>query len=167
MIKDLILFTVVFTADRVTKVIVPHLMELHQSIPVIPNFFNFTYLRNTGGAFGILAGWDSPIRRGFFIVASVAAMALLVFLYRQAVSDSSPILRLSFILIGAGALGNLYDRAVTGEVVDFIDFYIGSWHYPAFNVADSAITVGAIILAYAYLRRETAFPGESKEPDVP
>lgn len=167
MIKDLILFTVVITADRVTKVIVPHLMELHQSIPVIPNFFNFTYLRNTGGAFGILAGWDSPVRRGFFIAVSIAALALLIFLYRQAVSGSSPILRLSFILIGAGAFGNLYDRAVTGEVVDFIDFYIGSWHYPAFNVADSSITVGAIILAYAYLTKGADFPDERKEPDVP
>jgi signal peptidase II len=167
MIKDLILFTVVVTADRVTKFIVPQLMELHQSIPVIPNLFSFTYLRNTGGAFGILAGWDSPFRRGFFIVASIAALALLIFLYRQAVSDSSLILRLSFVLIGAGALGNLYDRAVTGEVIDFIDFYIGSWHYPAFNVADSAITVGAIILAYAYLGKGADFPGERKEPDVP
>ena len=81
MIRDAIIFTAVITADRITKMIVPHFMDLHQSIPVIPNLFNFTYVMNTGGAFGILASWDSPMRRGFFIIASLAAIVLLWFLY--------------------------------------------------------------------------------------
>ena len=80
MIRDTVLFTVILTADRVTKMIVPRFMDLHQSIPVIPDLFNLTYVRNTGGAFGILASWNSPMRRGFFIVASLAAIVLLWFL---------------------------------------------------------------------------------------
>jgi len=150
MIRDSILFAAVITADRITKMIVSHFMDLHQSIPVIPNLFNFTYVKNTGGAFGILATWDSPMRRGFFIIASLAAIVLLWFLYRQAASGSSRLLRLSLVFIGGGAFGNLYDRAVSGEVVDFFDFYIGSYHWPAFNIADSGITVGAVILAYLF-----------------
>lgn len=150
MIRDSILFAAVITADRITKMIVSHFMDLHQSIPVIPNLFNFTYVKNTGGAFGILATWDSPMRRGFFIIASLAAIVLLWFLYRQAASGSSRLLRLSLVFIGGGAFGNLYDRAVSGGVVDFFDFYIGSYHWPAFNIADSGITVGAVILAYLF-----------------
>ena len=154
MIRDAIIFTAVITADRITKMIVPHFMDLHQSIPVIPNLFNFTYVMNTGGAFGILASWDSPMRRGFFIIASLAAIVLLWFLYRQAASTSSRLLRISLVSIGGGAFGNLYDRTVSGAVVDFLDFYIGSYHWPAFNIADSAIFVGAIILAYLYFTGE-------------
>jgi len=154
MIRDAILFTTIITADRITKVIVPHFMDLHQSIPVIPNLFNFTYVMNTGGAFGILAAWDSPMRRGFFITASIAAIVLLWFLYRQAASSSSRLLRISLVLIGGGAFGNLYDRAVTGAVVDFLDLYLGNYHWPAFNIADSAITIGAVVLAYLYFTGE-------------
>lgn len=143
---DLSLFLLILTADRITKVIVPYYMDLHQSIPVIPSFFNLTYVRNAGGAFGILSSWESPARRLFFIGASLCAIILLGYLYKQARSDQSPVLRLSLVSIGAGAFGNLYDRAVTGQVVDFLDFFAGPYHWPAFNVADSAITVGAAVL---------------------
>jgi signal peptidase II len=166
MIRDAIIFAAVITADRITKVIVPHFMDLHQSIPVIPNLFNFTYVRNTGGAFGILASWDSPMRRGFFIIASIAAIVLLWFLYRQAASSSSRLLRISLVSIGGGAFGNLYDRTVSGGVVDFLDFYIGSYHWPAFNIADSAISVGAIILAYLYFTGEADMLNGSQGPNV-
>lgn len=166
MIRDTVLFVVVIVADRVTKMIVPLFMELHQSIPVIPDLFNFTYVRNTGGAFGILASWDSPLRRGFFIVASIGAVVLLGFLYRQAVAGSSRLLRLSLVLIGGGAVGNLYDRAVSGEVVDFLDFYLGSYHWPAFNVADSAITCGALLLAYLFFTGEASVLEGRQDPDV-
>ena len=151
MIRDALIFVMIIAADRVTKLIVPHFMDLYQSIPVIPNLFSFTYVKNTGGAFGILATWDNPLRRIFFIAASVAAILLLGFLYKQALSVSSPLMRISLVFIAGGAFGNLYDRAVSGAVVDFLDFYVGSWHWPAFNVADSAIFVGAVLLAYLYL----------------
>lgn len=166
MIRDAILLTAVITADRVTKVMVPHFLDLHQSIPVIPGLFNLIYVRNTGGAFGILASWNSPMRRGFFIVASLAAIVLLWFLYRQAVAGTSRLLRFSLVLIGGGAFGNLYDRAVSGEVVDFLDFYIGSYHWPAFNVADSAISIGALLLAYLYFTGEADMLDGSQGSDV-
>ena len=108
MIRDAFVFTAVITADRITKALVPHFMDLHQSIPVIPNLFNFTYVRNTGGAFGILATWDNPMRRAFFIIASIAAIILLWVLYRQAASGTSRLLRLSLVFIGY--VGNYLSR---------------------------------------------------------
>jgi len=166
MIRDAFIFAAVIAADRITKAMVPHFMDLHQSIPVVPDLFNLTYVLNTGGAFGILAGWDNPMRRGFFIIASVAAIALLGYLYRQAARGSSSVLRISFVLIGAGAFGNLYDRAVSGQVVDFLDFYAGSWHWPAFNIADSAISVGAMLLVYLYLTGEAEMLAGRQGSDV-
>ena len=151
MIADITLFGAIIAADRISKLIVPRVLDLHESIPVIPGLFNLTYVQNSGGAFGILASWDSPLRRGFFILASIAALVLLWILYRQAAASSSRSLRLTFVAIGGGAFGNLYDRAVTGGVVDVLDFYLGSYHWPAFNIADSAISVGAVTLGYLYL----------------
>ena len=151
MIGDISLFSFIVAADRITKVMVPRFLELHGSVPVISGLFDITYARTSGGAFGLLSAWDSPLRRGFFIFASIAALVLLLFLYRQAARSSSRSLRLALVAIGGGAFGNLYDRAFTGEVVDFLDFYLGSWHWPAFNVADIAISTGAVILGYLYL----------------
>ncbi|TNF46377.1 signal peptidase II [bacterium] len=148
---DLFLFILILTADRVTKVLIPHFMDLYESIPVIPSFLHLTYVRNTGGAFGILAGWDSPLRRVFFIAASFGALMLLLHLYRHAVRSGSRPVRLSITAIGAGALGNLYDRVFSGGVVDFIDVFAGPYHWPSFNIADSAISVGAVALLYLYL----------------
>jgi len=148
---DLFLFILILTADRVTKVLVPHFMDLYESIPVIPSFIHLTYVRNTGGAFGILAGWDSPLKKIFFIVASLGALTLLLYLYRQTVRSGSRALRLSLTAIGAGAMGNLYDRIFSGGVVDFIDIFVGPYHWPSFNVADSAISVGAVTLLFLYL----------------
>lgn len=147
---DLVLFTLVLAADRITKVMVPRFLDLYQSVTVIPSFFNLTYVRNPGGAFGILAGWESPLRRAFFISVSVLATILLIYLYRQARRERSTALRLALVILGAGASGNLYDRAVTGQVVDFLDVYVGSYHWPAFNFADCAITVGAAVLFFLY-----------------
>lgn len=160
---DVLLFTVILAADRIIKVIIPRLMDLYQSIPVIPGFFHITYVKNSGGAFGILAGWTSPLRRFFFILASIVALGLLYYLYRQAIRATSRYLRLAIVLVAAGAAGNLYDRATTGEVVDFLDFFFGRYHWPAFNVADSAITIGALLLGYLYLTGSTDEPVEHGE----
>jgi len=164
---DAIIFSLTLVADRVIKILIPRLMDLHQSIPVIPGFFHLTYVRNTGGAFGILAGWDSPFRRYFFIFASIAALMMLYYLYRQASAGSSRYLRLSVVLIASGAVGNLYDRIVTGEVVDFLDFFIGRHHWPAFNLADTAITTGALLLGYLYLTGWDTTPEDTEESGVP
>jgi len=166
MIRDALIFCAIVAADRLTKVMVPSFMDLNQSISIIPNLFNLTYVRNTGGAFGILSTWNSPMRRGFFIIASIAAICLLWYLYRQSAAGSSPLLRISLAFIGGGAVGNLYDRAASGQVVDFLDFYLGSWHWPAFNVADSAICIGAIILAYLYFTGEADLLSPKQNSDV-
>jgi signal peptidase II len=150
-IPDAVLFIAIITLDRATKVLVPAVMDLHESIPVIPGFFNFTYVRNPGGAFGMLAGWDSPLRRIFFIGASLLALGLLIYLYRQAAGSPARGLGLSLMAIAGGAVGNLYERITSGQVVDFLDAYVGSHHFPAFNIADSAITVGACVLFYYYV----------------
>ena len=161
---DIWLFSVILAVDRIIKVIIPRILDLHQSAAVIPGFFQITYVRNTGGAFGILGAWDSPYRRLFFILASVAALALLFILYRQAASTTSRYAKSAIVLIASGAAGNLYDRVVTGGVVDFLDFFIGNNHWPAFNVADIAITAGALLLAYIYLRDHKEMTSEADQP---
>ncbi len=148
---DFYLFILILTADRVTKVLVPNFMDLYESIPVIPSFIHLTYVRNPGGAFGILAGWDSHLRRIFFILASLGALTLLLHLYRHAVRSGSRPVRLAITAISAGAFGNLYDRVFSGGVVDFIDVFVGPYHWPSFNVADSAISVGAVTLLFLFL----------------
>ncbi len=152
---DLILLAGILAADRLTKALVPWAMNLHDSFTVVPGLFSITYVRNTGGAFGILAGWESPLRRAFFIAASFAALALLAYMYRDAVRASLRPLRLALVAVASGAVGNLYDRLTTGEVVDFLDAYVGTHHWPAFNVADSAITVGSVVLAFLFLTDRT------------
>lgn len=164
---DILLFTVILAADRTIKVIVPRYLDLYQSIPVIPGFFQITYVKNSGGAFGILGGWDSPYRRLFFIMASVTALVLLYILYRQAALTTSRHAKTAVILIASGAAGNLYDRSMTGEVVDFLDFFIGRHHWPAFNVADIAITTGAVLLAYIYLRNRNEITHEMDQSGDP
>ncbi|UCG39390.1 MAG: signal peptidase II [bacterium] len=166
MIADSALFAALLAADRITKLLIPQNLDLHQSIPVIPGLFHITYVRNTGGAFGILAGWDNPMRRAFFILASVAALVLLAMLYRQACREGSRAMRLALAAIGSGAVGNLYDRVMAGEVVDFLDLFIGRHHWPAFNVADSAISVGAVILGYLYITGRAGPSAEARGSDA-
>jgi signal peptidase II len=164
---DIFLFSIILAIDRIIKIIIPRVLDLHQSIPVIPGFFHITYVRNSGGAFGILGSWDSPYRRLFFILASVAALVLLCILYRQVALTLSRYARTAVVLIASGAAGNLYDRTTTGEVVDFLDFFIGSHHWPAFNVADTAITIGAFLLAYVYLKERNELTHEVDRSGAP
>ncbi len=130
--------------DQITKTMVLTFMPLYQSIPVIPGFFSLTHLHNPGGAFGFLAQQSSGIRQMVFIVLSSVAIFLIFYFYRRT-PRSHPLLAGGFALILGGAIGNLIDRIRFGEVVDFLDFYIGRYHWPAFNLADSAITIGIVI----------------------
>jgi signal peptidase II len=131
--------------DQVTKVYVMETMRLHESIPVIANFFSITYIRNPGAAFGFLSTSSSSFRFVFFGITSVFAVGLLgTILVRMPKDDWMG--RLSVAGILGGAIGNLLDRLRYGEVIDFLDFYINGYHWPAFNVADSAITVGVVFL---------------------
>ncbi|HBH86123.1 MAG TPA: signal peptidase II [Syntrophaceae bacterium] len=144
-------FALMVLLDFVTKAYISSTMLLHESFPVIEGFFNITYVRNPGAAFSILADAPAAFRSIFFI--AVTSVAILCILY-YVIKDTSEDLLMTFglSLIMSGAVGNLIDRVRLGEVVDFIDVYIGSYHWPAFNVADSAITVGAFLLILEIFR---------------
>ena len=135
---------VIVALDQITKAVVLKTMPLYQSITVIPGFFSLTHIHNPGGAFGFLAQQSPTIRLAVFLIASTAAIVL-VFYFYATTPDTHPWLSLAFALIFSGAIGNLIDRVRFGIVVDFLDFYIGNAHWPAFNVADSAITIGITV----------------------
>jgi signal peptidase II len=118
---------------------------LYESHPVIQDFFRLTYLRNPGAAFSFLADQAEAFRRPFFIVVTFVALAVIVGVVARLPRDRKRVL-LSLSLVFGGAVGNLIDRIRWGEVVDFLDFYWKTHHWPPFNVADSAITVGMAIL---------------------
>jgi signal peptidase II len=140
----------VLVADQATKTIVEASMQPHQSVELLP-FFALSYVRNTGAAFGILAAAPPSIRLPLFIVVTIVAVGALVsFLRRTPPGQSWLVAALGGIL--GGALGNLVCRLRYGEVIDFLDLHWGSLHWPAFNVADSAITVGVAIVLLQGLR---------------
>ena len=136
---------VVLFADRLSKQLVANNILLHDSVPVLPGFFHLTHVQNRGAAFGLLSESPSQWTVGMLITFSIAALVVVsLLLWRNSHSMSTTGVGLALIL--GGALGNLWDRAVAGYVVDFLDFCVGSYHWPAFNVADSAIVVGALML---------------------
>ena len=134
-------------ADQLTKYVVDRMMPLHYSIPIIDGFFNLTYIRNTGAAFGIFSGSHEVFRLPFLITVSLLAISFIfMMLKRLRETEAGLITALAFIL--GGAIGNLIDRVVRGEVVDFLDVYWSDYHWPAFNLADSFITIGVGITIY-------------------
>lgn len=137
------LVLVVIAIDFGSKMWILNNLMLHESIPVIPHF-NIFYARNYGAAFSFLAdkgGWQ----RFFFAGIAIAiVIALAVMMYRTAASQK--LNNIAYALIMGGALGNLFDRAYHGFVVDFIDFYIGDWHFATFNIADCGICIGAALI---------------------
>jgi signal peptidase II len=150
--------TVIFS-DQLTKLHIMQTMRLHESIPIVPNFFSLTYIRNPGAAFGLLAGSSNAFRMVFFGLTSLFALVLLgTILFRMPEKDWLG--RLSVAGILGGAVGNLIDRLKYGEVIDFLDVYVENYHWPAFNVADSAITVGVIflIIHFAFEKKDPVAP---------
>ncbi len=131
-------------ADQVTKFIILREVGLHVSIPVIPGFFHITHVQNPGGAFGFLANQSAMVRGILFLAVSTLAVGLVLWFYHKT-PPTHRWLATGFALIIGGAIGNLIDRVRFGKVVDFLDFFIHGWHWPAFNVADSAITIGITI----------------------
>jgi signal peptidase II len=149
----------IIVIDQVTKVYIMQTMRLHESIVVIPNLFSITYIRNPGAAFGILSTSSGSFRFIFFGLTSVFALGLLgTILLRMPKDDWMG--QISVVAILGGAIGNLLDRLRYGEVIDFLDFYIEAYHWPAFNVADSTITVGVIflILHFAFEKQKEPEP---------
>ena len=143
--------SIVFALDRITKRIIESSMSVFDTYTVIPGFFDIVHARNRGAAFSMFADSTSPLRPFFLIGLSLAALILVAGILRKASTlDKPTAIGLSLIL--GGALGNVFDRIVSGAVTDFLDFYIGALHWPAFNVADSAIVIGSGLLLLSLLR---------------
>jgi signal peptidase II len=150
-----LVFIIVF--DQLTKAIVDRTMPLHHSIPIIDGLFSLTYVRNTGAAFGIFAGSHEAFRLPFLILVSMIAIGVIcVMLKRLNEKQTGLITALAFIL--GGAIGNLIDRIRYGEVIDFLDFYWSTYHWPAFNLADSFITIGVAITLVFLMRAKSEDP---------
>lgn len=135
----------VFVADRISKWAIGTHMLPGEVRAVIPGFFNLVHTRNPGAAFSLLATAHSGWRSSLLLALSVAAAGLVAILLWRS-SQSGPLLRAGLALLLGGALGNLYDRVFYGEVTDFIELYLGRFRWPAFNVADSALTAGAVLV---------------------
>lgn len=145
------IFVAVVVLDQLSKWWVMASFALFESRPVVEGFFRLTYVLNTGAAFGLLAGPRVWWRQAFFVLVALVALAVLVSAYRH-YRHRGGLYVVAVGLIGGGAVGNLIDRLRFGAVVDFLDFYIQTHHWPAFNVADSAITVGVGLFLLASLR---------------
>ena len=141
--RVLFLSAIIIIADQISKSIIKYSMHLYESIPAIPGFFHLTYVVNKGMAFGI----DLPIGIGIFSFLSIIISCFLVFiLWRE--RENILLVRIALALILGGAIGNLIDRILFSEVVDFLDFMIGDYHWYIFNIADSAVTVGIILMLW-------------------
>jgi len=146
---------VIVGLDQFTKWYVSSVMSLHESYPVIDGLFSITYVRNPGAAFGFLAN-AAPLFRSVFLIAVSTAAILMILYYLARNRAAGTVLICALSLIVGGAAGNLIDRVMLGSVIDFLDLYAGSWHWPAFNVADSAISVGAVLLIIELFRKRRA-----------
>jgi signal peptidase II len=150
----------VLVLDRVAKWIVARDISLHETVQVIPGFFRLTHVENRGAAFGLFADSPSEWKIAVLVLFSIVALAIVsVLLWRNSHAMQSTGIGLALIL--GGAVGNLWDRLLSGRVVDFLLFYIGQYQWPAFNVADSAIVVGASLLVIEILFAKSPAPEKS------
>ncbi len=153
------LAALVLILDLTSKYWVMSRFALHETFPLIP-FINLTYAQNPGAAFSFLAdhsGWQ----RWFFIsIAIIITFILIVLMYRSSMRQS--LSNCAYALIVGGASGNLFDRIVYGVVVDFIDFYVNNWHWPTFNLADTAICTGAVLIVFEGIIRPAETPAQKE-----
>lgn len=136
---------VVLLLDQLSKWFIRAHFALFESIPVIAGLFSITHVRNSGGAFSIFAGAHDAWRVPFFLIVAVVAIAVLLHFVRRVPHGQWVVLAALGAVLG-GAVGNMIDRATSGQVTDFFDVYWRSYHWPTFNVADSFITVGMVVL---------------------
>ena len=148
----LALAAALIAADQLTKLAIVSLFKLGDGV-ALTSFFNLVFVFNRGAAFSFLAGADGW-QRWFFTVLALAVSGWIIVMLRR--HPDERLLCAALTLIMGGALGNVIDRLAYGAVVDFLDFHIGGWHWPAFNVADSAITVGAVLLVWDQFRGSRA-----------
>ncbi len=139
--------------DQLSKYAVQHMLTLHNPIEVIPGFFSITYIFNPGAAFGLFGNISETLRMIMLIGISLIAFAILFYMYIK-IREKENIVLIPIALIIGGAVGNLIDRVRFRMVVDFLDFHVGRFHWPAFNIADSAITIDTIILVAVILFTE-------------
>ena len=143
-VQAIVAVTVVL-ADQLVKAMVRSRLALHESVTVIPGFFDLTRVHNTGAAYGFLNGVDFPFKT--VLLACVALAALIgLGVYAASLDRKQALTRAGLTLVIGGAAGNLIDRVTAGYVLDFFDLYRGDWHFWAFNVADSAITIGVVLM---------------------
>jgi signal peptidase II len=145
----------VVALDQISKIVLAYNIPKYASVPVIKGFFNLVHVRNRGMAFGLMNRPGHGFKFYFLIAATLCAIVLLLFWFRK-MKDEDHNIAIGISLILGGAVGNLIDRIRLGEVIDFLDFYLGSYHWPAFNAADAAITSGIFWLAINTLFRKTS-----------
>jgi signal peptidase II len=160
----IVVFCVVLFFDQITKAYVDRTLYKFQSIEIVKNFFHITHVRNTGAAFGLLAGPTHPLRTILFVVISVTAIGVILLIYRR-IDDDDTLHALAFSLLLGGAAGNLIDRIWIGQVIDFLDFHWYNHHWPAFNFADSAICggIGLILFNMVMGARRSPLGGKARD----
>jgi signal peptidase II len=139
--------------DQVTKAVVAGHVALYRSVPVIRGFFNITRIHNKGAIFGTFSQTGNPVVFVLLTAASLAALGFVVYYFFKTPATDM-LMKVALTLIMAGAFGNQFDRLVRGHVIDFLDFYVGTSHWPFFNAADSCITVGACLMLFVLFRRK-------------
>lgn len=138
---------VILIFDQWTKILITSNFSYGESLPIIPGFFSLTYIRNKGAAFGFLSTAHPEFRVPFFFIVPSLALITVMYLIHK-LPSTNRLLSTAFSLVMGGAVGNLLDRLNYGYVVDFLDFNFGTYHYPSFNVADSAICVGVALMVW-------------------
>jgi len=152
--KGLVLAAVILVADQTVKLAVQQSLALWERIAVIPGFFNLVHYRNPGAAFGLMDGPNLPWRDALLIGITVLAIVLILYMLLTS-RQRERWLCLGLGAILGGAAGNLVDRIYLGMVVDYLDLYLGAFHWPAFNLADTAISLGAVtVLVASFLRKD-------------
>ena len=141
----LVLGFVILLTDQITKFLAVSAITKNMSITIIPSFFHLALVENRGAAFGLLSQLPDPIRSYVFGVISVLAFLLLFYIYKSQ-PESKWVVPIAITMITSGAFGNLIDRVRLGYVIDFLDFQFGNYHWPTFNIADSSITLGVIVI---------------------
>ena len=137
--------SVLIVIDQYTKFMVTLYIPLNYSVKVVEGFFNLTHIRNSGVAFGIFADLQSELKPYLLIFVSVIAIVAILAIFHQTEKDKR-LVQNGLVLIFSGAIGNLIDRVLHKEVIDFVDFFVENQHWPAFNVADSCITIGVMFM---------------------
>lgn len=147
--KYLFLFVIssaLIVVDQYTKFMVTLHIPLNYSVKVVEGFFNLTHIRNSGVAFGIFSEQNSELKPYLLIFVSIVAIMAIMVIFHQTEKDKR-LVQTGLVLVFSGAIGNLIDRVIHKEVIDFLDFYVENQHWPAFNVADSCITIGVMLMA--------------------